>query len=129
MKKVLFFIVAAALVTVATAALAGEDRQCTVSYTTGAAGNTLSPASGTCSWGKGATLLVQCSSDVYFAQKFATGTTRPAAANTDFVMSFSSNKDPYIVYLDADKVELSFLGVSASGDCKVGATTVRRTLK
>lgn len=101
---------------------AGEDRQCSVTFTAGAAGTTATPSAGTCSWLAGATVLMQCDQAVYWSQ---TGT----ATATDFKVDFVSNADPYIVYLSPNAKAISVLGVTASGTCKFGATTVRKTSK
>lgn len=101
---------------------AGEDRQCSITFTNAVAGSTLAPTSGTCSWQPGAVLLMQCDQDVYFSQ---TGT----ATNTDFQVKFSANSDPYLVYLGPNQKTVTFLGVTASGTCKFGASTVRRGVK
>ena len=119
MKKALFL----GFILGAFAALgAGEDRQCSVTFTSASAGTTASPTSGTCLWLPGATVLMQCDQDVYFSQ---TGT----ATSTDFKVAFTSNSDPYIVYLSPNQKVITFLGVSASGTCKFGASSVRKTTK
>lgn len=101
---------------------AGEDRQCSVTFTNAVAGTTASPTAGTCAWSYGATVLMQCDQAVYFSQ---TGT----ATATDFKVDFTSNSDPYIVYLSPNQKTITFLGVSASGTCKFGASSVRKTSK
>ena len=119
MKNIaLVFVVLVALTSFA----AGEDRQCSVTFTAGAAGTTASPTSGTCGWLPGAVVLLQCDQDVYFSQ---TGT----ATNTDFQVKFTANADPYLVYLGPNQKVITFLGVSASGTCKLGGSAVRRKVQ
>lgn len=101
---------------------AGEDRQCSITFTNAVAGTTAAPTAGTCSWQPGAVLLMQCDQDVYFSQ---TGT----ATSTDFQVKFTSNSDPYLIYLGPNQKVVTFLGVSASGTCKFGASAVRRGVK
>lgn len=123
MKRIFIFAALGMVLGFATAALgAGEDRQCSVTFTNAAAGTTATPTSGTCSWNYGATVLLQCDQDVYFSQ---TGT----ATSNDFKIAFTSNSDPYIVYLSPNQKTITFLGVSASGTCKLGASSVRKTTK
>lgn len=112
------------LVLLGTAAQAGEDRQCSVTFTAGVAGTTATPSAGTCSWGLGATILMQCDQAVYWTQ--APGAT---ASATDFKVDFTANSDPYIAYLSPNSKTISVLGVTAAGTCKFGATSVRRTSK
>jgi hypothetical protein len=102
----------------------GDDRQCSVTFTTGAAGTTASPSSGTCNWVRGSTLLMQCDQDVYFSS------TATATAN-DFQVKFSINPDPYIIYqLDTSNLQkdVSVLGVTASGTCKFAKTNRRKPI-
>lgn len=104
---------------------AGDDRQCSVTFTTGAAGTTASPSSGTCSWVAGATVLMQCDQAVYYT---ASGT----ATATDFIADFVANKDQVILYLNSSPNEtqknISVLGVSASGTCKFAKTNRRKPI-
>lgn len=121
MKKLLFV----ALLAFSSLAFAGEDRVCSVTFTSGTAGNTSAPSSGTCSWQKGAVLVVQCDVNVYWTTTFS-GSAAPVATATDFAINFLSNSDPYLVYLDASRQHISFLGVTSSGTCKIGPSTVRK---
>ncbi len=115
------------LTTVAFAA--GDDRQCSVTFTTGVAGTTAVPTTGTCTWGAGSTLLMQCDQDVYFS-----GTT--TATSTDFQVKFSVNPDPYLIYMldtsggsgTSSQKNVSVLGVSASGTCKFAKTNRRKPI-
>lgn len=115
------------LLSLGVALAAGEDRACSVTFTTGAAGNTGAPSSGTCNWEQGSTVLMQCDAAVYFSA------TTTATAN-DFKVDFAANSDPYIIYLTAASFPgggatvgkvISVLGVSASGTCKF-AKSMRR---
>ena len=111
-----------ALLVSLTASAAGEDRVCSVTFTAGAAGTTASPTSGTCTWSYGATVLMQCDQDVYFSQT-------ATATSTDFKIAFTSNSDPYIIYLGPNNKTITFLGVTTSGTCKLGPSSVRKTTK
>jgi membrane-bound ClpP family serine protease len=112
---------------------AGDDRQCSVTFTSGVAGSTASPSSGTCAWSAGATVLMQCDQDVFFnTTTNAQGTVGPAT-NVDFQVNFSANRDPYIVYLldngtGAGSKNISVLGVTASGTCKFAKTNRRKPI-
>ena len=102
----------------------GDDRLCSVTFTSGVAGTTASPSSGTCSWVAGSTLLMQCDQDVYFS---SSGT---ATAN-DFQVKFTVNSDPYLIYqLETNNLQrnVSVLGVTASGTCKFGKTNRRKPI-
>lgn len=119
MKNIaLVFVVLVALTSFA----AGEDRQCSVTFTNAAAGTSAAPTAGTCGWLPGAVVLLQCDQDVYFSQ---TGT----ATSTDFLVKFTVNSDPYLVYLGPNQKTITFLGVTASGTCKLGGSAVRRGVK
>lgn len=112
---------------------AGDDRQCSVTFTSGVAGDTSAPSSGTCSWTAGATVLMQCDQDVYFnTTTNAQGVVGPAT-NVDFQVNFSVNRDPYVVYLldngaGAGSKNISVLGVTTSGTCKFGKTNRRKPI-
>lgn len=107
-------------------AVAGEERVCTVGFLTTDAGSTVSPVSGTCTWGAGATLLMQCDVSVYFSTKPVSGGTRPVATSNDMLINFVSNNDPYIIYLSSGRTEVSVLGVLSQGTCKLGPSDVRK---
>lgn len=107
---------------------AGDDRQCSVTFTNVTAGTTATPSTGTCSWARGSTLLMQCDAAVYFS---STAT----ATATDFKVDFTVNPDPYIIYqLDSGgssgllAKDVSVLGVTASGTCKFAKTNRRKPL-
>jgi hypothetical protein len=101
----------------ALAAWAAEPVVCAVNVATGAATTTGTPTSGTCTWAKGANVLMQCDVDVYVDSQSG-GT----ATSADQRVNFTSNNDPYIVYLDANDQNISLLSVSASGSCKFMTT-------
>lgn len=107
-------------------AWSAEKVVCSVTYTTGAAGVTSSPASGTCSWSPGGAVLVQCSSDVYGSWAVNAAGTVVTATSADVTLSFSSNLDPIPVCLQGRENHISVLGVTASGTCKFLPTSLRR---
>lgn len=112
-------LVGLSLVVAAVASAGGDDRQCSVIFnTSNDGGNTAAPASGNCNWTAGSTLLMQCSTPVYFS---ASGD----AGSTDFVADFTNNPDPYIICLSANQTNVSVLGVSADGGCKFSKTNRR----
>lgn len=116
MKRILFGVLLLSTLAIADDT---EDRKCSVTFTAGAAGTTASPSAGTCSWTKGSTVIMQCDQDVYF-------NTQTTATNVDFQVKFTSNADPYIVYLGAGKTNISVLGVTASGTCKFSSSMRRK---
>lgn len=113
----------------------GEDSQCTVTFTTGVAGTTASPATGTCTWDYGTNVLMQCDVAVFFSPS-------RTATSADFKVDFAANSDPYPLWLmpgNGQKTTLqdggivisgqrviSVLGVTASGTCKFGKTPRRK---
>lgn len=107
---------------------AGDDRQCSVTFTNVTAGTTATPTTGTCLWARGSTLLMQCDAAVFFSST-------TTATATDFKVDFTVNPDPYIIYqLDSGGAsgllakDVSILGVSASGTCKFAKTNRRKPL-
>ena len=79
-------------------AMGAEPVVCTIT-TSGSSANTSSPTTGTCSWPKGATVLVQCDQSVYLDSTSVLGVA-PTASSSDELVDFASNKDPKIVYLN-----------------------------
>lgn len=106
-------------------AWSAEKVLCSVTYTTGAAGTTVTPASGSCSWALGTNVLMQCSTDVYFNYQVVNGALA-AATSADATASFASNLDPIPVCLKNNEKHISVLGVTASGTCKFMSTDLRR---
>lgn len=131
------FVTAAALTLLATAVFAaGDDRQCTVSYSSTVAGTTAGSNTdggsssdggivGHCNWGPGTTLLMQCSTSVYYSSS-------GVATSSDFQVDFASNKDQSIIYQNSAanpvQEDVSVLGVSAAGTCKFAKTNRRKPL-
>lgn len=124
-------------------AWAAEPVVCAVTVSSAAATTTAAPASGTCSWQKGSTVLLQCGNidgggiDVYVdTQKVVAtysvlsdgglyydgGSSGGAATAADQRIDFSSNRDPYILYLDEGDQHVSMLPVDGTGTCKVMTT-------
>lgn len=107
-------------------AWSAEKVVCSVTYTTGAAGVTSSPATGTCTWAQGATVLVQCSTDVYGSWQLTSAGTLVTATSADVTLSFASNLDPIPVCLQGTERHISVLGVTANGTCKFMTTSLKR---
>ena len=116
-----FWFTLAALCGFALVAHAAEPIVCSVAIATGAASSTASPTTGSCSWVKGATVLMQCDQNVYFDS-----TSGGTATSADMRADFTSTSDPVPVYLDAYDKDISLLAVSASGTCKFAITKRRK---
>lgn len=125
--KPLIAIVTAYLFLMVQPAWSAEKVLCSVTYTTGAAGVTSSPTTGSCSWSVGSNVLMQCTTDVYFNYQVVNGALA-AATSADAIASFSSNLDPIPVCLSSPSNErhISVLGVTVSGTCKFMQTSFRR---
>lgn len=107
-------------------AQANEVRQCSVAVTTGGAATTASPTSGTCSWERGATIVMQCDVAVYWnATKNSTGGAT-TATSADLSVDFTTNSDPYKIELSGNAKHVSVLSVSSSGTCKFGPKLVKK---
>lgn len=123
--KPLIAIVTAYLLLMVQPAWSAEKVLCSVTYTTGVAGVTSSPTTGSCSWSAGSNVLMQCTTDVYFNYQVVDGALA-AATSADAVAGFASNTDPIPVCLSRLERHISFLGVTASGTCKFMQTSFRR---
>lgn len=123
--KPLIAIITAYLFLTVQPAWSAEKVLCSVTYTTGAAGTTATPTTGSCSWSAGSNVLMQCSSDVYFNYQVVNGALA-AATSADAIASFATNLDPIPVCLLSTERHISFLGVTASGTCKFMQTSLRR---
>ena len=109
-------------------ALAAEPVVCTVTTSTSTAATTGTCATGTDTpWTKGSVVLMQCTTDVYIdfnglgdvSSPFDGGVVGSAVATSaDQRVDFSSNSDPYIIYLGNNDKHVSVLAVSAAGSCK-----------
>lgn len=105
---------------------AAEPVVCTVDTATGSSASTASPTTGTCSWGKGAVVLIQCSTDTYVDSTTITSPyTVPSATSADQAVDFTNNKDPYPLYLGQYEQIVAVRAVSTAGSCKF-MTTQRR---
>jgi hypothetical protein len=137
MKNILY--IAVAFAAFALSAWAAEPVVCAVTTSTSTASSTiLSSDGGTCSWGQGANVLMQCTTDVYVNSQahlpvgnFRTdgggwyydgGITGTAASALDQRVDFTSNTDPYPVYLDPNDQHVSLLAVTSAGSCKFMTT-------
>lgn len=111
-------------------AWAAEPVVCAVTTSTSTAATTALPASGACTWAKGATVLMQCTTDVYVDSAAVLdvlptadgGTTGGVATSADQRVDFTSNSDPYPIYLDQGDRHVSLLAVSSAGSCKFMTT-------
>lgn len=104
---------------------AADNVTCAVTTSTSTAATTANPASGTCDWQPGNVVLMQCTTDVYLDTNAVRsvfpadgGTTGGVATSADQRIDFSSNSDPYIIYLNNNDHHVSLLAVSSAGSCK-----------
>jgi hypothetical protein len=65
--------------------------------------------------------MLQCDQDVY-VDSSTSNNTAGTATSFDQRINFSANNDPYPLYLDAPDQNISILGVSTAGVCKVMTT-------
>lgn len=107
-------------------AWSAERVVCSVTYTTGVAGVTSSPATGTCAWSPGGAVLVQCNTDVFASWAVNAAGTVITATSSDVTLAFATNLDPIPVCLQGRENHISVLGVTASGTCKFIPTSLRR---
>lgn len=119
-------------------AWAAEPVVCAVSTSTSTASSTiLSTDGGTCAWAQGATVLMQCTGDVYVNSTahlpmgnmlsdgtwyYDGGITGTVASALDQRVDFSSNSDPYPIYLDNGDRHVSLLAVTSANVCKFMTT-------
>lgn len=119
------------------AALAADPVVCTVATSTSTAATTALPSSGAgaCNWGKGAVILMQCTTDVYVDTTNLVDVPAPldggvvgsaVATSADQRVDFSSNTDPYPIYLGNNDQHVSLLAVSSAGSCKFMKTQRKR---
>lgn len=104
-----------------------EPVVCTLTTATGSSAITSSPTTGTCSWGKGATVKMKCTTDTY-VDSTTVGSTAPSATSADETVDFSSNKDPILVYLDGNDQHIAVRAVSSAGTCTFMTTKRRKPL-
>lgn len=119
-------------------AWAAEPVVCAVTTSTSTASSTiLSSDGGTCVWAAGTNVLMQCTTDVYVNSTahmpvgniqsdggwyYDGGITGTAASALDQRVDFTSNSDPYPIYLDQGDRHVSLLAVSSAGSCKFMTT-------
>lgn len=112
------------------ASLAADPKQvCSLSVTTGSAASTASPTSGTCSWPRGAAVvLMWCSVDVVYEANWSlsTGAVTVASATQGVHVSFSSGQDLVPIYLNSNDKDISVIAATASGTCYFYLTQRRR---
>jgi hypothetical protein len=135
MKNILY--IAVAFAAFALSAWAAEPVVCTLTTSTSTAAQTKMPTTGTCSWGQGANVLMQCTTDVYIntqghtpsgvvnhlgAWYYDGGVEGSAATSSDQRVDFTSNTDPYPIYLDNGDQHISVLAVTSAGTCKFMTT-------
>lgn len=111
------------------AALAADPVVCAVTTSTSTAATTALPTAGpgACNWNKGSVILMQCTTDVYVETTNLVDVPAPldggvvgsaVATSADQRVDFSSNSDPYIIYLNSNDQHVSVLAVSSAGSCK-----------
>lgn len=93
--------------------------------TDGTSKTTASPTTGTCSWQKGATVLMTCTADVYMDSS-TVANVAPTASSADQPIVFSTNQDPYKIYLDSNDQVIAVTQVTAAGSCKFMKIATRR---
>ena len=135
MKNTLY--IATFLAAFALSAWAAEPVVCAVTTSTSTAANTMLPTTGTCSWGRGANVLMQCTTDTYVNSQahlpvgnvqadggwyYDGGVTGSAVTSADQRVDFTVNTDPYPVYLDPGDQHISVLAVTSAGSCKFMTT-------
>ena len=112
---------------ISTSALAGEKVVATLTIGTGAATSSAALTTGTADWSKGGIVLLQCDQDVYISWDTVVCTTTVTVATSAMQrINFSSNNDPYIIYLGVNDKDVSVLAVSSAGTCKFIKTPFRR---
>jgi hypothetical protein len=122
MKHVLLF-----AVLLSTSAFAGEKVVATLTTATGAPASTATPTTGTASWAQGGVVLLQCTTDTFVSWDTPAGsTTVTPATNAMQLIAFSSNSDPYIIYLGNNDKHISVLAATAAGTCKFILSPFRR---
>ena len=116
---------------------AADPVVCAVTTSTSTAATTALPAAGAgaCNWGKGAVILMQCTTDVYIDSTSLVDVASPldggvigtaVATSADQRVDFSSNSDPFPIYLGVNDQHVSVLAVSSAGSCKFMKTQRRR---
>lgn len=95
---------------------AAEPVVCTLTTATGSSAVTSSPTTGTCSWGAGSVVLMQCSTDTYVDSSTVLGVA-PSATSADQNIDFTNNKDPYPIYLDQGDKAIAVRAVTTAGTC------------
>ena len=116
---------------------AADPVVCAVTTSTSTAATTALPAAGpgACNWTKGSVILMQCTTDVYIDSTSLVDVAAPldggvigtaVATSADQRVDFSSNSDPFPIYLGVNDQHVSVLAVSSAGSCKFMKTQRRR---
>lgn len=116
---------------------AADPVVCAVTTSTSTAATTANPAggAGACNWTKGSVVLMQCTTDVYIDSTSLVDVPAPldggvigsaVATSADQRVDFSSNSDPYPIYLGDKDQHISILAVTTAGSCKFMKTQRRR---
>lgn len=110
-----------------TSAFAGEKVVATLTTATGAAAVTTALTTGTADWAQGGVVLLQCTTDTYVSWDTPNNsTTVSAATSSSQLIAFSSNSDPFILYLGNNDKHISVLAATAAGTCKFIKSPFRR---
>lgn len=118
-------LVVAALI--AAPSFAGEKVVATLTTATGSAASTVSLTTGSADWIQGGVVLLQCTTDTYVSWDTPSGsTTVTAATSSSQLIAFSSNSDPFILYLGVNDKHISVLAATAAGTCKFIKSPFRR---
>lgn len=79
-------------------------------------GNGVAAASPSCS---GMVVPIQCNVDVYVDPTASSGGT---ASSSDYMIEFTTNKDPAYIYLKPTQSKIAVKAVSADGGCTLGVS-------
>jgi hypothetical protein len=76
-----------------------------------------------CAWRAGANIAMQCGSDVRYTTCAAnTGSSCTVTPNNSFMVDFTNNKDPKLMYLVPNDRVIAVQGVADGGYCTFGTT-------
>lgn len=119
--------IAVALALLALTAWASDKVVASLTIGTGAAVSTASPTTGSATWLQGGMVWLQCDQDVYATWDTPAGSSTPTVATSAAQrINFTSNNDPYPIYLGNNEKHISVLAVSAAGTCKFIVSPHRR---
>jgi hypothetical protein len=120
-------LVLALALSLASVSMAGETVVATLTIGTGAATVTTALTTGTAAWVQGGLVLLQCDQNVFISWTTPAGQTVVTTATSAMQrIDFTSNSDPYIIYLSNNDRHISLLSVSAAGTCKFITSPFRR---